>query len=102
MPVEFSLKSLYVTMVGKICHFYDVHISRKCIESMHFHTWPRPQSKLSPKFLSHPLSRQKVITNFPHAAFFRKSVSSTTERGGGNYDLLYQNSIRKYGDGLEH
>ena len=24
------------------------------------------------------------------------------ERGGGNYDLLYQNSIRKYEDDLEH
>ena len=26
----------------------------------------------------------------------------TAERGGENYDLLYQNSIRKYGDDLEH
>ena len=24
------------------------------------------------------------------------------ERGGENYDLLYQNSIRKYEDDLEH
>ena len=54
MPVEFSLKPLYVTMVGKICQFYDVRISRKCIESMHFHTWPPPQSKLPAKFLLSP------------------------------------------------
>ena len=26
----------------------------------------------------------------------------TAERGGENYDLLYQNSIRKYGVDLEH
>ena len=25
-----------------------------------------------------------------------------TKGGGGNYDLLYQNSIRKYEDDLEH
>ena len=24
------------------------------------------------------------------------------ERGGGKYDLLYQNSVRKYEDDLEH
>ena len=28
--------------------------------------------------------------------------STVAERGGENYDLLYQNSIRKYGDDLEH
>ena len=36
--------------------------------------------------------------SFPQAAFFRKSV----ERGGGNYVLPYQKSIRKYEDDLEH
>ena len=41
---------------------------------------------------------------------FWKSASPKTEGvvegggewGGGNYDLLYQNSIRKYEDDLEH
>ena len=33
---------------------------------------------------------------------FWKSVSSKTEEAGGSYDLLYQNSIRKYEDDLEH
>ena len=36
-------------------------------------------------------------------AFFRESVSPQQQkRGGGNYDLLQQNSIRKYEDDLEH
>ena len=39
--------------------------------------------------------------SFPLAAFFRKSVSPTWERAGGNYDLLYQNSVRKYKDDLQ-
>ena len=33
---------------------------------------------------------------------FRKSVSPKTEGVGGSYDLLYQYSIRKYEDDLEH
>ena len=31
-----------------------------------------------------------------------KIFVSTAERGEGNYDLLYQNSIRKWEDDLEH
>ena len=33
---------------------------------------------------------------------FLKIYFPQDERGGGNYDLLYQNSIRKYEDDLEH
>ena len=31
------------------------------------------------------------------AEFFENMFPRTAERGGENYDLLYQNSIRKYG-----
>ena len=34
--------------------------------------------------------------------FFENLFPPTAERGGQNYDLIYQNSIRKYEDGLEH
>ena len=34
--------------------------------------------------------------------FFWKPVYSKTEVVGGSYDLLYQNSIRKYEDDLEY
>ena len=54
------------------------------------------------------LSQVFVITpwaegnySFPQATFFRKSVSPTAERGGGDYDLSYQNLVRKYEDDME-
>ena len=34
------------------------------------------------------------------AEFFENQFPPTAERGGENYDLLYQNSIRKYEDDL--
>ena len=36
------------------------------------------------------------------AEFFEIFFLWTAERGEENYDLLYQNSIRKYEDNLEH
>ena len=36
------------------------------------------------------------------AGFFENLFPPTTERGGENYDLLYQNSIRKCEDDMEH
>ena len=48
---------------------------------------------------------------FTHAPFlnsklqvelFEKMFPPTAESGGEKYDLLYQNSIRKYQDDLEH
>ena len=35
------------------------------------------------------------------AEFFENLFPPTAERGGENYDLLYQNSIREYEDDLE-
>ena len=37
---------------------------------------------------------------FPHSKF--EVEETQDERGGGNYNLLYQNSIRKYEYDLEH
>ena len=36
------------------------------------------------------------------SVFLENLLPPTAERGGKNYDLLYQNSIRKYEDDLEH
>ena len=36
------------------------------------------------------------------AEFFENLLPPTAERDGESYDLLYQNSIRKYEDDLEH
>ena len=47
-----------------------------------------------------------TIAPVPHsklqAEFFENLFPPTAERGGENYDLLYQNSIRKYEGDLEH
>ena len=60
-----------------------------------------PHSKLALNFLS---SRriQKEITHFPRQHSVEYLFPPAAERGGGNYDLFYQNSIRKYEDDLEH
>ena len=58
-------------------------------------------SKLASKFLS-SRPRQKEITHSPRQHSFENLFPPTAERGGGNYDLLYQNSVRKYEDDLEH
>ena len=60
-----------------------------------------PHLKLAPKFLS-SYPRQKKITHSPRQHFFKNLFPPTAERGRGNYDFLYQNSIRKYQDDLEH
>ena len=60
-----------------------------------------PHSKLAPKFLlSRP--RQNEITRSPTQHSFKNLFPSTAKRGGGNYDLLDQNSVRKYQDDLKH
>ena len=58
-------------------------------------------AKLYPKFLSsHP--GQREASHFPRKHFFRNLFPSTPERCGENYDLVYQNSIRKDENDLEH
>ena len=64
------------------------------------HHPPPSLSKLSPKFLSSHL-RQRKITDFAKKNLFENLFPPTAERGGRNYDLLYQHSIRKCKDELE-
>ena len=47
-------------------------------------------------------SPQREIAHFPRQLFFEKQFSPTAEKCGANYDLIYQNSIRKYEDDLKH
>ena len=60
-----------------------------------------PHSKLAPKPLS-SRPRQKEITHSPRQHSFENLFPPTAEKGGENCDLLYQNSVRKYEDDLEH
>ena len=67
-------------MCGKTFYIYGVRIPGKCIESRH----------------------SSVLHSKLHAEFFENLFPATAESGGENYDLLYQNSIKKYVNGLEH
>ena len=60
-----------------------------------------PHSKLAFKFLSSN-PRQKEITRYSRQHSFENVFLPTAERGGKDYDMLYQNSLRKYEDDLEH
>ena len=98
MLVEFSLKPAYSTICGNIFQIYGVHIPRKSIESRYFHKGIScllpPHSKLSPSTYHHTLSRWNLFIH-PGSILFKNLFSPTAERGGGNYDLLYQNSMKK-------
>ena len=60
-----------------------------------------PHSKHAPKLLpSRP--RQKKITHSLRQHSFENLFQPAAERSGGNYDLIYQNSVRRYEDDLEH
>ena len=59
-----------------------------------------PLKTLPKLLLSHP--RQREIAYFPRQLFFEKQFSPTAEKCGTNYDLIDQNSIRKYEDDLKH
>ena len=67
-------------MCGKNLSIYAVHIPRKSLNLCVFTHVPVPHSKLLVEFF----------------------VSPKTEGVGGSYDLLYQNSVRKHEDDLEH
>ena len=69
-------------MCGKYFSIYGVHILRKSLNLGFFTQAPVPHSKLLVEFF--------------------ENLFLLAERVGGSYDLLYQNSIRKYEDDLEH
>ena len=79
--VEFPLTFIFHHVWEKYLNF-GVCIPRKCIQPRHFYSCPR-------------------FSKFQEE-FFENLFPATAERGGENYDLLYQNSIRKYEDDLEH
>ena len=87
-------------MCGKIFKFMEFSFLENALIRGIFTHAPL-HSKLASNFLS-SRSRQKEITHSPRQHSFENLFPPTVERGGGNYDLLYQNSVRKYEDVLEH
>ena len=87
-------------MCGEIFEFMEFTVLENGLIQGIF-THAPPHSKLAPKSLS-SRPRQKKITHFPSQEFLENLFAPTAERGGGNYGLLYQHSVRKYEDDLEH
>ena len=71
----------------------------QCVEKkFKFVVFTFPENGLSLVISTHaPFSYSEL-----QAEFFENLLPLTTERSGEDYDLVYQNSIRKYEDGLEH
>ena len=88
-------------MCGKNFQIYGVHVPRKSLNLAIFTDFPLPTQNLPPSSYHHNLGKGKLLIP-PGCIFFENLFSPTAERGEGNYDLLYQNLIRKYEDNLEH
>ena len=70
-------------MCGKRFSIYGVHIPQKCIECIIFTHAPVPHLKFQ-------------------VEFFENLFPPKTEGVEESYDLLNQNSVRRYEDDLEH
>ena len=92
--LNFLSNSYIPSYVGKIFKFMELtFLENALIRGIFTHSIPH--SKLVPKFLSsHP--RQKEITHSPRQHSLENLFFPTAEKGGGNYDLLYQNSVRNF------
>ena len=86
--------------VGKVFKFMEFTFLENAL-TLGIFTHVPVHSKLAHKFLS-SRPRQKKITHSPREHSFLNLFPPTAERGGGNFDLLYPNSVRKYEDDLEH
>ena len=100
MLVEFSLKLFYSTCVGKIPKFMEFSfLLNSLIRGIFTHASPTQNSP--PSSCYHAPHRGKLLIP-PRQHSFENLFSPTAEIDGGNYDLLYQNSVRKSEDDLEY
>ena len=88
MLVEFSLTNILSAIVGKIFKFMVFMFLENALSLCIFTQAPVPHSKLEAEY----------FPNFPS----RKIYFPQAERGRENYDMIYQNSIRKYEWALEN
>ena len=56
-----------------------------------------PTQNLPPSWCNHELGRRKVLIP-PRQHCFENLFPSTAENPGGNYDLPYEDSVKKYED----
>ena len=72
----------------------------QCIDSRHFYSCPSPLKTCPQVFVITPHAEENYSTHRQHS--FKNLLSPTKGKGIGNYDLLYQNPVRKNEDDLEH
>ena len=85
-------------MCGESFQVYGVPTPRKCIESRHFYSCPLALKTCLQALIITPKAEESYF--LPNQHFFENLFPPTVERGGGNYDSLYQNSSKKYEDDL--
>ena len=71
---------------------YGVHIPRKCINLRYFYSCCSPTQNSPPSSYHHATGRSKLLIPRQHS--FKNLFPPTAERGEGNYDLLYRNSVK--------
>ena len=112
MLVEFSLTCIFQHVWEKCFNLWCSH-SQKIIESMLFYSCPSSPLMCGKKFTIYSVHIPRkslnlyffTHTSVPHSKLvveFFENLFPKDRRGGRSYDLLYQNSIRKYKDDLEH
>ena len=87
-------------MCGKNFQIYGVHIPRKCIDLGYFYSCSSPLKTRTQVLVITPYA--EGIYLFPRQHSFENLFPPTVEKGGENYDLIYQNSARKNEDDLDH
>ena len=102
MLAEFSLKLVYTTSwVGQFFKFMVLTFLENAL-NLGIFTHVPPNQNSTPSSCHHTLGRRKLLIPPGSIFFFENLFPPTPERGRGNYDLLYQNPIRKYEDDLGH
>ena len=84
MLLEFSLKPVYSTIVGKDSEIYGVHIPRKCIESGHFYLCPPSPFKTLPQCLPQKFEddlERQVFYILCDLHFFFSSIMAYLDEG---------------------
>ena len=87
--------------MGKIFKFLVLTLLENALNRDIFTQAPLPTQNSLPSFCHHTLGRGKSLIP-PGTIFFENLFPPAVERSGGNYNLLYQNSIKKYSVDLEH
>ena len=108
LSFKFSLSdtSFYISFKLLRALFLSRMLAEFSLTCIFHHVWEKKLNLCySHSEKMHWISAFLLSVHFPLRTpwrIFLKSVSRNSRRGGENYELLYQNSIGKYEDDLEH